>query len=101
MPENTYRICTKYALLFDDIKLPTTVTFKSRVDGIDLPDPRYLKMHAACCRVAHLSGAAEYFDKFVDDLDEGRSKVLSEDGSGSGILNVAMLANAGVQIQAY
>lgn len=29
-------------------------------------------MHAACCRVAHMSGAAGYLDDILDDHDEGK-----------------------------
>jgi hypothetical protein len=71
------------------------VTFKSHNGNFDLPDPRYIKMHAACCRVAHMSGAAEYMDDILDDLDEGQTKVLSEGGSGNKILGFALLACEG------
>jgi len=58
-------------------------------------------MHAACCRVANLSGGAEYIDKFLDDLHEGQTKVLSADGSGGKLLEFAMLESAGKHIKAY
>ncbi|EFI27097.1 hypothetical protein CC1G_15227 [Coprinopsis cinerea okayama7 len=39
----------------------TRTTFNStRTSTLPLPDPRYLRLHAAICRVAHLSGAAAY-----------------------------------------
>jgi hypothetical protein len=46
-------------------------------------------MHAACCRVAHMSGAAGYMDDIMDGLDQGL--VLAEDGSGGEILDFALL----------
>src|SRR6266508_5398314 len=62
----------------------TIVTFAVNPDAhshLDLPfpDPRYLKLHAAACRVAHLSGAAEYMEQHerVEEL----MKVLARDGS--------------------
>jgi hypothetical protein len=71
------------------------VTLKSHNGNFDIPDPQYIKIHAACCRVAHMSGAADYMDDILDDLDTGQTKVLSEDGSGSKILEFALLASKG------
>jgi hypothetical protein len=42
--------------------LPPTVTFTSGVPRHPLPHPRYLALHAAYPKVAHLSGASEYVD---------------------------------------
>jgi hypothetical protein len=88
---HTYRISSNDDLIIRD--LPSTVTFISSDDKFDLPDPRYIKMHAACCRVAHMSGAAGYMDDIMDDLDQGRTQVLSEDGSGGILLDFALLAS--------
>lgn len=41
-------------------------------------------MHATCCKVAHLSGAAEYLDKLAQDKEE--LGVLENDGSSSEVL---------------
>jgi hypothetical protein len=61
-------------------RVPTTeVTFTSTDPALELPDRRYLKLHAAICRVAHMSGAAEYMDKHDRDLEE--LSVLAPDGS--------------------
>ena len=57
-------------------------------------------MHAACCRVAHMSGAAGYLADIMDDLEKGQTKVLSADGSGSRILEFALLASRGTRITA-
>ena len=51
---------------------------------LPLPNPRYLEIHAACCRVAHMSGAAEYFDRMIRDVEETR--VLAEDGGSAEVL---------------
>jgi len=72
------------------------VTFESSQPGLDLPDPRYLRMHAACCRVARLSGAAGYVEDILDDLDEGKTKVLSEDGSSGTLLDFALFMSKGL-----
>lgn len=42
-----------------------------------LPDPGLLALHAVCARVAHMSGAAEYFHKLEWDSED--TTVLSED----------------------
>jgi hypothetical protein len=36
---------------------------------LTLPNSDYLRIHAACCRVAHLSGAAEQIDRVLEDLE--------------------------------
>ena len=48
------------------------------VDPVNLPVPSraYFKLHATYCRVAHLSGAGEYIDKDLRDIE-----VLSQDGT--------------------
>ncbi|KAF8165705.1 hypothetical protein B0H34DRAFT_643000, partial [Crassisporium funariophilum] len=43
------------------------------------PDPRYLALHAACARVAHLSGAGEYIDHIIRYV--ARMGVLPRDGN--------------------
>ncbi|KAF9530675.1 hypothetical protein CPB83DRAFT_762663 [Crepidotus variabilis] len=77
---NRYRVCTIYPGIaaLDSLPHPRTVTFTTQF-GLDLPDPRYLKIHAAVCRVAHISGAAGYLDKQEQEL--GRRHVLAQDGS--------------------
>ena len=43
--------------------LPEYVTMRSMIPGeLPLPNPSYLALHAACCRVAHMSGAARSLD---------------------------------------
>jgi hypothetical protein len=41
---------------------PMVVEFTSEVEGVPLPDPLLLVLHATCARVAHMSGAAGFFD---------------------------------------
>ena len=59
------------------------VTFTS-IDGLALPDSRYLKLHAAVCRVARMSGAAEYLESY-DHKQEERS-VTACDGTSADFL---------------
>jgi hypothetical protein len=60
------------------IRLPTN-------HNLPPPDPRYLKLHAACAQVAHLSGAGEYIDNILRDVETTR--VLAKDGSSADLLN--------------
>ena len=54
--------------------------------GLPRPSPNYLCLHAACARIAHLSGAAEYVESAYRDLDD--KAVLADDGSSSMALHV-------------
>jgi len=48
-------------------------------------DPQLLALHATCARVAHMSGAAEFFDQLQRDVEE--TNVLAFDGSSAGLLS--------------
>ena len=101
LQENTYRTCL--AKKFEDartrkgLSIPPEVHFK--VHDVDLahrgaqdpappgcqtrhlalPNSKYLRLHAACCRVADLSGAAEYLAETHRDME--MLAVLETDGS--------------------
>ena len=51
--------------------------------SIDPPLPRLLAIHRACCLVMHLSGAGDYVDKVLHDMEEigVRSNGTTELGS--------------------
>lgn len=53
-----------------------------------VPDPRYLQLHAACSKIAHASGAAEFIEEFLADYEE--LKTLSRDGSSYELLGQAL-----------
>jgi hypothetical protein len=62
--------------------IPAMVEFKTPdPKRLPLPDPRLLHLHATCAEVAHLSGAAEYIEDILDNMDGGAMGVLAEDGS--------------------
>jgi len=46
------------------------VTFSSHNTGAQLPDPKLLTFHAACARVARLSGAAQAIDELEEDDED-------------------------------
>ncbi|KXN89770.1 hypothetical protein AN958_05310 [Leucoagaricus sp. SymC.cos] len=61
-----------------------TITFTSTDPHLPLPNPEYLRLHAAVCRIAHLSGVASYLD--LEDREVERSGVLARDGSSADLL---------------
>ena len=58
-------------------------------DKLPLPSPELLALHAACAKVAHLSGAGEYVDRILEDMEQ--IDVLAYDGTSSDILRHALI----------
>jgi len=97
MQVNTYKVCAKDSFVFDlSTKPREQVTFSVPDDVIRecdaggkqipaLPNPDLIALHAACARVAYLSGAAEYFDMLERDAEE--TTVLASDGSSASLLH--------------
>jgi len=73
---------SRYALRFNP-----TVTF-STTTGLPLPDRRYLRVHAACAKVANMSGAGEFIDRMLRDMEDIR--VLAADGSSADLFHHAL-----------
>jgi hypothetical protein len=68
--QNRYIIKTTDHLMFR-VMLPVTQDlFIASDHNIDLPMPRLLAIHRACCLIVHLSGAGEYIDKVPRDMEE-------------------------------
>ena len=57
-----------------------------------LPNPTYLRIHAACCKIARLSGIAEALYKAHSRLDA--IQCLSSDGSSADVLYYALLRSS-------
>jgi hypothetical protein len=98
MQVHTYTVCAKPgSLVFEfGVKPQKQATFSVPDDVIHeceakgnpipaLPDPDLIALHAACARVAHMSGAAEYFDMLERDAEE--TAVLARDGSSAYLLH--------------
>jgi hypothetical protein len=83
---DAYRLRTVDPLLGSLGHLPANpiITFTSTDTTLPLPNPEYLKLHAAVCRVAHMSGAAGYLDQ--EDRDVDTIGVLARDGSSANLL---------------
>ncbi|KAF8267683.1 hypothetical protein EI94DRAFT_1729918 [Lactarius quietus] len=82
----TYTVCSTHNMYLRSVPNPL-VTFTS-IGGLDLPDPRYLRLHAAICRVAHMSGAAEYLDLY--DREQEERHVMAPDGTSGEFLNARL-----------
>ena len=70
--------------------MPEKITLTSSDPAkLPIPSPKLIALHAACSKVAHLSGAGAYIDKLdrdADDLD-----VLAGDGGSSDVLTHVIL----------
>jgi len=64
---------------------PMVVEFISRFKQAQPPDPYLLALRATCARVAHMSGAAEFFQWLEWDAEE--TNVLASDGSSASLLS--------------
>ncbi|KAF8875988.1 hypothetical protein BD779DRAFT_1449710, partial [Infundibulicybe gibba] len=62
--------------------------FSSADSELPIPSPDYIALHAACAKVANLSGAGEYVESMWDNIEDAR--VLSTDGSSSMLLLFAL-----------
>ncbi|KAL0955112.1 hypothetical protein HGRIS_004028 [Hohenbuehelia grisea] len=90
---HTYRIITSdpwYMLPREGVTFTTHDSVK-----YPLPSPELLALHAACAKVAHLSGASELLDDY--DRDTERLGVLDPSGASSDVLAHAL---AGIDIGA-
>jgi len=77
---NTYIIqqTTSYPF-FRRPKFPLTRTLFTTLDRtIDPPSSRLLAIHRACSLILHLSGAGEFVNKVIRDMDE---KAVESDGT--------------------
>ncbi|KZT01958.1 uncharacterized protein LAESUDRAFT_443286 [Laetiporus sulphureus 93-53] len=88
---NVYRILT-WGKAKNRRDLSEIVTLSDHSNsGKALPNPVYLSLHAALCKVLHASGRAEELDRILADLNEGETPVLSHDGSTADLLEIALL----------
>ena len=62
-----------------------SVTFSSHHEGVRLPDPKLLALHAVCARVVNMSGPAKTFDEFQSYAEDRR--ILAYDGSSTRLLD--------------
>ncbi|KAG8894538.1 hypothetical protein FRC00_008795 [Tulasnella sp. 408] len=84
---NTYKLCSTDDIIFTlfNPPIPRQVTLESTNSSIPLPNSDYLKIHGACAKVAHLSGATEYLKAILNEWEE--RPVLASDGGSADMLS--------------
>ena len=76
---NTYKIDSISQNLIKDPLLPVTRTLRHPPNcRFDPPSPRLLAVHHAIARILHLTGAGDYIDRVLRDLE---SPDIAKDGS--------------------
>jgi hypothetical protein len=77
---HTYKIDStqSFSILRDPLFPVTRTLYLTSSHTIDPPSPRLLAIHRACGAILHLSGAGNYIDRILRDMDEVNIK---EDGS--------------------
>ncbi|KAF9043578.1 hypothetical protein BDZ89DRAFT_1059481 [Hymenopellis radicata] len=96
--EHEYTVHTAYSIATTYGHWQDNVTFSVfphrhkafRNAELPLPDPKLLTLHGICARVAHMSGAVEYFDEIDRDMES--LMVLASDGSTSTAFFESVLA---------
>ncbi|CCM02473.1 uncharacterized protein FIBRA_04573 [Fibroporia radiculosa] len=89
--ENRYKVSSVSTFSLSVLKLPEEVTFTTPDDiNLPLPSRTLLALHAACAKVAHLSGAGEYTERI--DREAEYIRVLANDGSSGEMLNNALFS---------
>ncbi|KAG6852383.1 hypothetical protein C0991_012534 [Blastosporella zonata] len=87
-PPNVYRPAAVAAGCLRGLPLSVKFITPDPIN-LPLPDPRYLAFHTACAKVAHLSGAGEYIDNVLWDLEDTR--VLASNGDSADLLYHALV----------
>ncbi|KAI6021955.1 hypothetical protein EDC04DRAFT_2901153 [Pisolithus marmoratus] len=87
---NEYKLEASYDFFIR--RYPNYVTFSTPdPKKLPLPSSTYLAIHAACAKVAHLSGAAEYIAEIFRRMEE--TLVLAEDGGSAELLHTAITSS--------
>lgn len=84
-----YCVCEARQGLKTRLRIPDIVTFSTETE-YPLPHPAFLALHALCCEVAWISGAAEYILDTERRMDEDQTRVLANDGSTVDVLMTAL-----------
>ncbi|KAI0705077.1 hypothetical protein C8T65DRAFT_653143 [Cerioporus squamosus] len=83
---HTYRVRT-WGKVAPRLGLPKTVRLSS-ASGAPLPNPAYLALHCAICRVLWSSSRAEELKEVLEELEE--VTLLAPDGSSANLINIAI-----------
>ncbi|KAH6624130.1 hypothetical protein B0J18DRAFT_444384 [Chaetomium sp. MPI-SDFR-AT-0129] len=89
---DTYEIRAFHPFLAAVLRVPVRRTFFSH-PSIDPPLERLLQLHSAIGHILHLSGASEYIDDILRDMED---RVVREDGS----TQLGAMVNVALQMRA-
>ena len=96
---NRYRVYVTCSGWFTSLGIdPNNPVIQLTTTNVDLPlpDPCLLRLHAACAKVAHLSGAGQIVDEILRDIEE--LNVLASDGGSAHVLTAALLNSLQVAV---
>ncbi|KAL1742502.1 hypothetical protein HDZ31DRAFT_65921 [Schizophyllum fasciatum] len=93
--QEQYRVTGPRGAPRDCLPEVTLRPFEDPRTGLSIPppDPVFVRTHAVCCRVAHLSGANDALSKLYAGILS--TSVLEEDGSSAALLHGALSLLAG------
>ena len=94
-PVNHYRPAATKPLFIREIPPQVRLTTPDP-NNYPLPNPYYLALHAACARVVHLSGAAEYIEMVFRGMED--TKVLATDGGSGDVLYHALIHRGDIEV---
>ena len=83
---HTYTVRT-WGKIAPRLGLPTTVKLSS-ASGAPLPNPAYLALHCAICKVLWSSARAVELKELLEDLEA--VTLLAPDGSSANLINIAI-----------
>ena len=93
-PVNFYRPAARSPGFLRGIRPIVQLTTPDR-NEYPLPDPRYIAIHAACTRVAHLSCVAEYIEMIFRKMED--AEVLANDGGSGDVLYRALIRSTDIE----
>ncbi|KAI0744199.1 hypothetical protein C8Q80DRAFT_1272767 [Daedaleopsis nitida] len=92
-PSHTYKVRT-WGKVAPRLGLPKTITLTSSSE-IPLPNPAYLALHCAICRVLWSSARVEELKEVLEDLEE--VILLASDGSSANLINIAIYRSLAIE----
>jgi hypothetical protein len=97
-PRNRYTIKPSYPRMrFQPITRDLYITPDHTIEP---PRPRFLALHRACCVILHMSGAGEYIDKVLRDVEPGIA-VRSDGATALGAAVCMRLHETGIQTRVF
>jgi hypothetical protein len=67
--DNTYCIQARFKPILRSCR-ENPITLTSEHPDLPLPNRTFLAIHAACCRIADLSGASDYIEKTLRNMED-------------------------------